>query len=97
MATEDVTVPIPAGTEVVIERPVGGAPTMLIDGLSGVSLSTHMIKVDLFEQITLPRDDGKATGRHVITLAIPTDSFLKIMEALQKVVEKHSLPITEAE
>lgn len=97
MATEEVTLPIPAGTEVIIERSIGGAPTMFVDGLAGISLSNHIVKIDLFEQMTIPRDDGKASGRHTITLAMPSDSFLKIMEALQKVVEEHFAAKPEAE
>ena len=97
MPTIAETISTPAGTEVVIERPPGGAPTLLIDGLAGLAMSANMIKVDLYEQVIETREDGKATGRHVVTLALPVESFLKITAALQNIVVEHLAPPAEAE
>ena len=97
MPKESQRIETPAGTEVVIDRPAGGAPTILIDGLGGVALSNNLIKIDLYEQLILAREDGKASGRHVVTLAMPVESFLKVTSALQDVVNQHLAPRVEAE
>ncbi|MEP7222427.1 MAG: hypothetical protein ABI673_07135 [Novosphingobium sp.] len=64
-------------------------PTILVDGVNGITRSAYLTKIMLVEHI--PNQDI-VTGRFVATLVMQNDQFEKIVEMLNRAV---AVPLPE--
>lgn len=60
-------------------------PTISIDGLAGMALSPHQTKITLAEHYPI---QGRLVGKHVATLVIANDQFLKVADAFADVAKR---------
>jgi len=67
------------------EGNVWDAPTISVDGLAGLAISPHQIKISFAEHY--PTQE-KLVGKYVANLVMPKDQFLKVVEALAEIAEK---------
>lgn len=54
-------------------------PSIAVDGLSGIVMSSHTAKIYLADHHPVPEG---LMGRHVASLVIPLDQFLKIADSI---------------
>lgn len=64
-------------------------PTIYVDGLYGISISTHVTKFGLIEHIAGP---DELMGRFVATVVIPNDQFQKVVAALKQIADTVTPP-----
>lgn len=77
-------VAIPDATTPQFKDSPWNSPTICVDGLAGMAVSPHQVKVMLAEHF--PTAAGLA-ARHVGTLVLPVDQFLKVVDGLTKVAQ----------
>jgi hypothetical protein len=66
-------------------RPID-APTLVVDGLIGVTASPYVTKIHLTEHF--PGPNGRVAARYVVNLAVPTDQFIKLANSMKEVADQ---------
>lgn len=74
----------PAGTSPEMANSPTDCPTIVVDGLGGISISPNITRLILVEHVPI---EDKLLGRYVATLQIQNTQFQKIMESLQAVAQ----------
>lgn len=74
-----------AGTTVEVVNQPFECPTLLVEGINGIAISAHLVKVHFIEQFP---SEGRIQGRNVITLAIPKAEAVKIFKLLGTLVDQ---------
>ena len=67
-------------------------PTIIADGMSGASVSTHMVRLHFVEHVGF---ETEMLAKHVITLAFDTEQFGKLVEAVALIRDQIQPPKTE--
>lgn len=61
------------------------ADTIYADGVKGVVVTPHVTKISFYEQVN--NVVGGVSGRHVVTIVLPLDQFVAVVEHLNDVVQ----------
>lgn len=61
------------------------APTIAIDGISAVTINSHLAKISFVEHIAY---DETLKARNMVNLVVPIDQFFKIVEGLSQIAAK---------
>lgn len=83
---------VAAGTVPKTINAIQDAPTILVEGVNGVAITSHLTKIHFTEHLVV---EGELLSRFVVSLAIPTDQFAAIVSLLNSVVEQNIPPQQE--
>ena len=67
-------------------------PTMIVDGMSGASISKYMVRLHFVEHVGY---ETEMLAKHVITLALDTEQFGKLVEAVTLIRDQRQPPNIE--
>ncbi len=67
------------------------AKTIIVDGVKGVAVTRGLVRISFTENVldtSGGEGQGQIKGRHVLNIAAEHNSFIAIMELLQKVLDR---------
>lgn len=85
-----------------VEQPGGALPrpintpadcsTIVVDGLTGATISNHIVRLHLVEHIGY---EAETVAKHIVTLAFDVEQFAKFSDALGMIRDQIQAPKTE--